>query len=91
MNVREVCVSVTNESPPRSQNEKAYQKQRGVFQNSKKVILGQVKKETRFVRNVGLGFKTPREVNCHLCLLYRCVQTVRVSVRVLSDCQWKKE
>ena len=47
------------------QNEKAFQKQRGQFMNTKKVILGQVKKDARFVRNVGLGFKTPREVSRH--------------------------
>ena len=47
------------------QTEKAYQKQRLTFQNSKAVLLGggKKKKGLRFVRNVGLGFKTPREVS----------------------------
>lgn len=47
------------------QNEKAYQKQRLTFQNSKAVLIGgsKKKKDLRFVRNVGLGFKTPREVS----------------------------
>ena len=45
--------------------ERAYQKQAPIFQNKKR-ILGQQgkkdKKELRYVRNVGLGFKTPKEV-----------------------------
>jgi small subunit ribosomal protein S11e len=46
------------------QTEKAYQKQRLTFQNSKAVLIGGKKKKgLRFVRNVGLGFKTPREVS----------------------------
>lgn len=52
------------------QTEKAFQKQRLTFQNSKAVLLGgtkklkgKKKKSLRFVRNVGLGFKTPREVS----------------------------
>jgi len=48
------------------QTEKAYQKQRLTFQNSKAILVGGAKKKKkglRFVRNVGLGFKTPREVS----------------------------
>jgi small subunit ribosomal protein S11e len=46
------------------QNEKAFQKQKGVFLNKKKFFVTQgPKKEPRFVRSVGLGFKTPREVS----------------------------
>ena len=44
------------------QTERAYQKQ-PFFQNSKVVLLGGKKKRQRFVRNVGLGFKTPKEVS----------------------------
>ena len=48
----------------RIQTEKAFQKQKGVFLNKKKFFVTQgPKKEPRFVRNVGLGFKTPREVS----------------------------
>ena len=45
------------------QTERAYQKQAPIFQNKKRV-LGQTgkRKELRYVRNVGLGFKTPKEV-----------------------------
>ena len=50
------------------QTERAFQKQAPIFQNKKR-ILGQQgkkdKKELRYVRNVGLGFKTPKEVMCH--------------------------
>ena len=58
-----------------SQKKRACQKQRGLFQNSKKVIFGQVK-ETRSVRNIGLGFKTPREVPGQFVSLYKCLQAV---------------
>lgn len=45
------------------QTERAYQKQRPIFQNHKSVLVsGGKKKEQRFTRNVGLGFKIPREV-----------------------------
>ena len=49
------------------QTEKAYQKQAPIFQNKKRV-LGQTtkKKDVRFVKSVGLGFKTPRDVSPEL-------------------------
>ena len=46
------------------QSERAFQKQPTVFQNRKRlpgVKKGAVK---RYTTNVGLGFKTPREVRC---------------------------
>jgi small subunit ribosomal protein S11e len=45
------------------QSERAYQKQPTIFQNKKRSFG--VKKVTlkRYTRNVGLGFKTPSEVN----------------------------
>lgn len=48
-----------------NQTERAYQKQPTVFLNSKNRLLGVGKKSNkslRYVRNVGLGFKTPLEV-----------------------------
>ncbi|KAK1152105.1 40S ribosomal protein S11 [Acipenser oxyrinchus oxyrinchus] len=47
--------------PP--QTERAYQKQPTIFQNKKKILLGELTKEKlpRYTRSVGLGFKTPRE------------------------------
>lgn len=45
------------------QTERAYQKQPSIFQNKKRVLAQPgKKKELRYVRNVGLGFKTPKEV-----------------------------
>jgi hypothetical protein len=44
------------------QVERAYQKQAGIFEN-KKVIAGRaIKGSVRYVKNIGLGFKTPTEV-----------------------------
>ena len=55
------------------QTERAFQKQRGVFLNPKAGISGKKKKkEQRFVRNVGLGFKTPREVRLASKALLKC-------------------
>lgn len=48
------------------QTERAFQKQPTVFLNNKLRTLGigkKAKKDIRYVRNVGLGFKTPREVS----------------------------
>ena len=47
-----------------NQIEKAFQKQPTIFLNDKRRVLGlgKSKKELRYVRNVGLGFKTPKEV-----------------------------
>ena len=61
-------------SPPTwPQTERAFQKQRGVFLNAKAGLTGKKKKkEQRFVRNVGLGFKTPREVWTLVCVVW-CV------------------
>ncbi|GAB0096195.1 40S ribosomal protein S11 [Sergentomyia squamirostris] len=42
------------------QNERAFQKQLGVFLNRKKVLTGR-KKPLRKYHNIGLGFKTPKE------------------------------
>lgn len=46
------------------QTERAYQKQPTIFQNKKRVLLGETGKEKlpRYYKNIGLGFKTPKEV-----------------------------
>jgi small subunit ribosomal protein S11e len=41
-----------------TQTEKAFQKQSGVFLNAKKSARGG---KARFYKDVGLGFKTPKE------------------------------
>ncbi|KAL4834529.1 hypothetical protein H8958_004713 [Nasalis larvatus] len=45
------------------QTERAYQKQPTIFQNEKRVLLGETGKEKlpRYYKNIGLGFKTPKE------------------------------
>uniref|UniRef100_A0A8C3JBR6 Small ribosomal subunit protein uS17 N-terminal domain-containing protein n=1 Tax=Calidris pygmaea TaxID=425635 RepID=A0A8C3JBR6_9CHAR len=47
-----------------TQTERAYQKQPTIFQNKKRVLLGEGGKEKlpRYYKNIGLGFKTPKEV-----------------------------
>lgn len=45
------------------QTERSFQKQPTVFLNKKSSLLStKGKKNLRYVKNVGLGFKTPREV-----------------------------
>merc|ERR1739847_51057 len=64
------------------QVEKAYQRQRPIFQNKKRVI-GKVQKakDQRFVRSVGLGFKTPREAVEGTYIDKKCPFTGNVSIR----------
>lgn len=50
------------------QTERAFQKQPTVFLNKKKALLsGKSAKIPRHFRNIGLGFKTPREVWANTC------------------------
>nr|AGH70195.1 40S ribosomal protein S11 [Placozoa sp. H4] len=62
------------------QIEKAYQKQPTIFQN-KKNVLASKKKERRYVRSVGLGFKTPREATEGTYIDKKCPFTGNVSIR----------
>ncbi|PSN50379.1 40S ribosomal protein S11 [Blattella germanica] len=43
------------------QNERSFQKQPTIFLNRKKGLGAKKRKSLRYIRNVGLGFKTPRE------------------------------
>lgn len=48
------------------QTERSYQKQPTIFQNSKWQTMGlgkKLKKRDRYYKNIGLGFKTPRQVS----------------------------
>merc|ERR1712033_12512 len=63
------------------QVERAYQRQRPIFQNKKRVIGGKPSKEERFTRNVGLGFKTPREAIEGTYIDKKCPFTGNVSIR----------
>lgn len=45
------------------QNERAFQRQPTIFLNRKKGVGPKRRKSLRYYREVGLGFKTPREVH----------------------------
>ncbi|GIY84526.1 40S ribosomal protein S11 [Caerostris extrusa] len=63
------------------QNERAFQKQPTVFLN-KKPGLGKAKlKKGRYYKNVGLGFKTPREAIEGNYIDKKCPWTGNVSIR----------
>lgn len=66
------------------QTERAFQKQPTVFLNAKPQYgKGKKKKRTakRYVRNVGLGFKTPREASEGSYIDKKCPFTGNVSIR----------
>ncbi|XP_033027626.1 40S ribosomal protein S11-like [Lacerta agilis] len=72
-----------------TQTERAYQKQPTNFQNKKSVLLGETSKEKlpRYYKNIGLGFKTPKEViEGTYTLTKKCLFTGNVSIqgRILS-------
>ncbi|XP_066033353.1 small ribosomal subunit protein uS17 isoform X1 [Chamaea fasciata] len=66
-----------------TQTERAYQKQPTIFQNKKRVLLGEGGKEKlpRYYRNVGLGFKTPKEAIEGTYIDKKCPFTGNVSIR----------
>ncbi|GMR48084.1 hypothetical protein PMAYCL1PPCAC_18279, partial [Pristionchus mayeri] len=67
-----------------AQTERAFQKQPTVFLNSKNRLLGVGKKSNkslRYVRNVGLGFKTPLEAINGTYIDKKCPFTGGVSIR----------
>lgn len=64
------------------QNEKAFQKQPTIFLNHKKTRISKKKnKSLRYTRNVGLGFKTPREAIEGTYIDKKCPFTGNVSIR----------
>merc|ERR1712243_290075 len=63
------------------QTERAFQKQPTVFLNKKAVLQGKSKQALRYVRNVGLGFKTPREAIDGAYIDKKCPFTGNVSIR----------
>merc|ERR1712126_711004 len=64
------------------QTERAFQKQAPIFLNKKRVVGKAVKaKDQRFVKNVGLGFKTPREASEGTYIDKKCPFTGNVSIR----------
>ncbi|GFO35011.1 40S ribosomal protein s11 [Plakobranchus ocellatus] len=63
------------------QTERAFQKQPTVFLNKKAILQGKSKKNLRYVRNVGLGFKTPREAIIGTYIDKKCPFTGNVNIR----------
>ncbi|KAL0596158.1 40S ribosomal protein S11 [Plecturocebus cupreus] len=65
------------------QTRHAYQKQPTIFQNKERVLLGETGKEKlpRYYRNIGLGFKTPKEATEVTCIDKKCSFTGNVSIR----------
>ena len=63
------------------QTEKAYQKQDAVFLGRKRTLAKKSKKGLRYVRNVGLGFKTPKLALEGSYVDKKCPFTGNVSIR----------
>ncbi|XP_063991029.1 small ribosomal subunit protein uS17 isoform X1 [Diachasmimorpha longicaudata] len=61
--------------------ERAFQKQPTVFLNRKKGVGPKSRKPSRYTRNVGLGFKTPREAIEGTYIDKKCPFTGNVSIR----------
>ena len=59
---------------------KSYQQQRGIFQN-RKASLGVKRAGLRWYKDVGLGFKTPREAITGTYIDKKCPFTGQVSIR----------
>ena len=67
-----------------AQTEKAFQKQKGIFVNGKRVLskkVAQKGKNYRWYKEVGLGFKTPREAIEGHYIDKKCPFTSDVSIR----------
>merc|ERR1711974_58821 len=63
------------------QNERAFQKQDAVFLNSKQLLSAKTKKGCRYYKNIGLGFKTPKEAIEGTYVDNKCPFTGNVSIR----------
>merc|ERR1719393_906943 len=63
------------------QNERAFQKQPGIFLSGKRALAKKGGKGLRFVRNVGLGIKTPKEAVTGSYIDKKCPFTGNVSIR----------
>jgi len=63
------------------QTEKAFQKQEGVSLKSRKFLATKTEKGVRYWKNVGLGFKTPKEAIDMDYVDKKCPFTGNVSIR----------
>lgn len=60
---------------------KAFQRQDGIFQNSKKLLAKKTSKGVRYWKDVGLGFKVPKEAIEGTFIDKKCPFTGNVSIR----------
>ena len=63
------------------QNERAFQKQRGIFLNGKQFGNSKSKKGVRYYKEIGLGIKTPKEAISGSYVDKKCPFTGNVSIR----------
>ncbi|XP_014278020.1 small ribosomal subunit protein uS17 isoform X2 [Halyomorpha halys] len=63
------------------QTERSFQKQQTIFLNRKKGLGVKKKNSLRYIRNVGLGFKTPREAIEGTYIDKKCPFTGNISIR----------
>ena len=63
------------------QNERAFQKQRGIFLNGKQFGTAKSKKGVRYYKEIGLGIKTPKEAISGSYIDKKCPFTGNVSIR----------
>ncbi|EGR30949.1 hypothetical protein IMG5_120550 [Ichthyophthirius multifiliis] len=64
-----------------NQHERAFQKQDGIFLNSKKVLQKKTSTGVRYYKNIGLGFKTPKEAIDGHYIDKKCPFTSNLSIR----------
>merc|ERR1711937_187051 len=63
------------------QNERAFQKQEASFLNSKSVLAAKTQRGVRYYKNVGLGYKTPKEAIEGTYVDKKCPFTSSVNIR----------
>ena len=63
------------------QTQRAFQKQDAIFLNSKKLLAKKTSKGIRYYRNIGLGFKTPKDAVEGTYIDKKCPFTGNVSIR----------
>uniref|UniRef100_A0A8C2UH76 Small ribosomal subunit protein uS17 n=1 Tax=Chinchilla lanigera TaxID=34839 RepID=A0A8C2UH76_CHILA len=74
------------------QTERAYQKQLTIFQNKKRVLLGETGKQKlpRHCRNICLGFKTPKEATEGTYIDKKCPFTGRILSGVVTKMKMRR-
>ena len=64
-----------------AEDDKVFQKQEGVFLNSKKLLKASTSRKVRYWKNVGFGFKTPQEAITGTYIDHKDPFTSNVSIR----------